>query len=72
MPDACRLPQHAHKTMLRPRRRASDPGTDPPELNDDLASAHWVLDTATALEKATQACVDAQREVVFAEDRAIR
>ena len=57
---------------MRPRRRASDPGTEIPELNDDTASAHWVLDTTTALDKATQASVDAQRDVVFAEDRVIR
>ena len=58
--------------MMRPRRRASDPGLELPDLNDDTASAHWVLDTATALEKATQASIDAQRDVVFAEDRSIR
>ena len=58
--------------MMRPRRRASDPGHELPDLNDDAASRDWVLVTTTALEKATQASVDAQRDVVFAEDRAIR
>ena len=64
--------QDKGRAPMRPRRRASDPGHELPDLNDDAASASWVHTTTTALESATQTCIDTQRDVVFAEDRAIR